>query len=136
MQLFLAAEELIIKKKILLWFSKTQPSEHQLRLLKVHFGKSLVVTMDLRALVTADDIVKTFQEGGYHEIAISGLKRNLVVIAKFLSLNIHPLWINLQEVSEEEDADMVEEQPDGNKVLYRFVGFNRVLALDPLLKDL
>jgi len=103
------------------WMSRHAPLQSQVTELKRLFGDDVVIMQDPQPFSYADDIISRFRLSGADELVIVA---PLSVIAQIVQRGIKPLWAEMEQVTNPEEA---ETEAAGR--LYRFVRFRRIVGI-------
>jgi len=101
--------------------SRHEPLPSQVEELRRLFGDNVVILKDPQPFSSADDILSRFRLFDADELVIDA---PLSVIAQIVQRGMKPLWVEMEQVTNPEEA---ETEAAGR--LYRFVRFRRIVGI-------
>ena len=112
----------------ILWLSRHNPLPVQVAELRRLFGESVEIRQDVCSFQNAEEVVRRFREGGYDDLVVVA---PLWVILRLTELGIKPLWAEMDQVGNRQEAHL----SYGGRH-YRFSRFRRIIAVEVVFEEL
>lgn len=110
----------------ILWMSRHAPLPSQVAELKRLFRPDVRVEQYPRPFDSAEDIHTLYRRGGYDDLVVVA---PLSVLVRLVDLNVRPLWAEMVQVENPDEAEVTMPRRDGRVDFYKFTRFRRVKAL-------
>lgn len=120
----------------ILWVSKHQPVDSQVKELKRIFGQDAVIDLDISPFSSAHDIQRRMRKGNYDEIVLIA---PLSVCKTITELGIKPLYsemVSCHHEAAEVEVEGTRERLSHKKRYYRFVKFKRLENVEIIFSEL